>query len=204
MVNFRKNLSINIALKERKNIKPNYILEQYELDSDTSTRFISNILSYIKKGTVLDAGCGSGALTIAAILLGVNHLIAIDIDPNSLKIIKENLKTFEIHQNVDIILADFLNFNLKRKIEAIIMNPPFGTKIRKIDRKFVLKAFQLSDIVCPLLKEGNERFFNRLAHKNGFKMIFVDRFRIVIRNIMKFHRKKKYVIYASQLLFIKN
>ncbi|MBP0960418.1 MAG: 50S ribosomal protein L11 methyltransferase [Oscillospiraceae bacterium] len=39
---------------------------------------------------VLDLGCGSGILSIAAILLGAEYCTAVDIDQNSVKIAKEN------------------------------------------------------------------------------------------------------------------
>ena len=39
---------------------------------------------------VLDLGCGSGILSIAAILLGADYCTAVDIDQNSVKIAKEN------------------------------------------------------------------------------------------------------------------
>jgi ribosomal protein L11 methyltransferase len=47
--------------------------------------------NYIKPGqTVLDLGCGSGILGIAASLLGAADVCGVDIDENSVKIAKEN------------------------------------------------------------------------------------------------------------------
>ena len=40
---------------------------------------------------VLDLGCGSGILSIAALLLGAKEITGVDIDENSVKIAKENL-----------------------------------------------------------------------------------------------------------------
>lgn len=39
---------------------------------------------------VLDMGCGSGILSIAALLLGAKHVTAVDIDENSVNIAKDN------------------------------------------------------------------------------------------------------------------
>ena len=39
---------------------------------------------------VLDMGCGSGILSIAALMLGAGHVTAVDIDQNSVDIAKEN------------------------------------------------------------------------------------------------------------------
>ncbi len=46
---------------------------------------------YVQTGdTVLDLGCGSGILSIAALLLGAEHADAVDIDPNAIRIAYEN------------------------------------------------------------------------------------------------------------------
>lgn len=39
---------------------------------------------------VLDMGCGSGILSIAALMLGANHVTSVDIDQNSVDIAREN------------------------------------------------------------------------------------------------------------------
>ncbi|MBO5163570.1 MAG: 50S ribosomal protein L11 methyltransferase [Ruminococcus sp.] len=45
----------------------------------------------LKKGdTVLDMGCGSGILSIAAMLLGADHAVAVDIDENAAATAREN------------------------------------------------------------------------------------------------------------------
>jgi len=45
----------------------------------------------LKKGdTILDMGCGSGILSIAAMLLGANHAVAVDIDENAAATAREN------------------------------------------------------------------------------------------------------------------
>ncbi|MCR4286798.1 MAG: 50S ribosomal protein L11 methyltransferase [Deltaproteobacteria bacterium] len=44
------------------------------------------------KSSILDVGCGSGILAIAAKKLGVKRAVAIDIDPVAVKVAKENAK----------------------------------------------------------------------------------------------------------------
>ncbi len=52
---------------------------------------IEALEKHIKKGdSILDLGCGSGILSIIAQLLGADHSLAIDIDPNAVKIAAEN------------------------------------------------------------------------------------------------------------------
>ncbi len=61
--------------------------------SHPSTRFcIEEIEKHLHSGdTVLDLGCGSGILSIIALLLGASSATAIDIDPNAIDVAYTNL-----------------------------------------------------------------------------------------------------------------
>ncbi len=61
--------------------------------SHPSTRFcIEEIEKHLKEGdTVLDLGCGSGILSIIALLLGAKDATAIDIDTNAIDVAYSNL-----------------------------------------------------------------------------------------------------------------
>ncbi len=61
--------------------------------SHDSTRFcIEEIEKHIKPGgNMLDLGCGSGILSIIALLLGASHCDAVDIDPNAVDVAYSNL-----------------------------------------------------------------------------------------------------------------
>ncbi len=53
-----------------------------------------------KDDTLLDLGCGSGILSIAAILLGAQSVKAVDIDQNSVKIARENAEKNRIPKEI--------------------------------------------------------------------------------------------------------
>lgn len=61
--------------------------------SHPSTRFcIEELEKYVKQGdSVLDLGCGSGILSIIALLLGAENAVAIDIDSNAIDVAYSNL-----------------------------------------------------------------------------------------------------------------
>lgn len=50
--------------------------------------------------TILDMGCGSGILSIGAILLGANNAVAVDIEENSVKTAEENAEKNNIPKEI--------------------------------------------------------------------------------------------------------
>ncbi|MGQ0659212.1 MAG: 50S ribosomal protein L11 methyltransferase [Chromatiales bacterium] len=52
--------------------------------------------------TVLDYGCGSGILAIAAIKLGARHVWAVDIDPQCLEVTRENAARNEVSDRLTV------------------------------------------------------------------------------------------------------
>ncbi|MBE7024053.1 MAG: 50S ribosomal protein L11 methyltransferase [Ruminococcaceae bacterium] len=75
--------------------------------SHESTRMcIEEIEKYVKEGDkVLDLGCGSGILSVIALLLGAKEATAVDIDPMAVEVAYSNLKlnglTEEIYHGFD-------------------------------------------------------------------------------------------------------
>ncbi|MGI6199568.1 MAG: 50S ribosomal protein L11 methyltransferase [Christensenellales bacterium] len=58
---------------------------------ETTALCLALLEQYVRPGDrVLDAGCGSGILSIGALLLGAGWALGVDIDPNAVKIVREN------------------------------------------------------------------------------------------------------------------
>ena len=55
---------------------------------------------------VLDLGCGSGILAIAAARLGATDILAIDIDPDAVKVAKENVALNGVEKQVRVVVGD--------------------------------------------------------------------------------------------------
>jgi ribosomal protein L11 methyltransferase len=91
-------------------IKPTWVDYEKEKDSDvlieidpgiafgtgsheTTKLCIQALDQYVRSGdSVLDIGCGSGILSIAALKLGAGHATAIDIDETAVKVAAENME----------------------------------------------------------------------------------------------------------------
>lgn len=66
-----------------------------------------NILdSHNKQGTLLDYGCGSGILAIAACMLGIDHADGVDIDPQALTATHDNAETNQVRDKIETFLPD--------------------------------------------------------------------------------------------------
>lgn len=64
---------------------------------ETTKLCIQALDKYVKEGdSVLDVGCGSGILSIAALKLGAGHATAIDIDEVAVKVAGENMEVNHI------------------------------------------------------------------------------------------------------------
>lgn len=63
---------------------------------ETTSLCVEALQDYFSGGNLLDIGCGSGILSITALLLGAKKAVGIDIDPNAVKVSGENaaLNTF--------------------------------------------------------------------------------------------------------------
>lgn len=58
---------------------------------ETTRLVLEELQAHVREGgAVLDIGCGSGILSIAALLLGAGRAVAIDVDPEAVRVAREN------------------------------------------------------------------------------------------------------------------
>lgn len=90
---------------------------------ETTRLVIGLIEKYIKSGNrVLDVGCGSGILSIAASKLGADACFAYDIDPVAVRVTAENIKDNGA-SNISCDVSDLLsNVNREKKYDIICAN----------------------------------------------------------------------------------
>ena len=67
----------------------------------------------LESQTVLDIGCGSGVLAIAAVKLGARSAVGIDIDPDALENARENAALNDIGDRVRFEEGDFRAMSLR-------------------------------------------------------------------------------------------
>ena len=196
-----------IFLSKLKKIEsPKFWLEQYYLSSELAAEIlnIAYLNNDIKNKEILDLGCGNGILAIGASKLGAKLCIGVDIDKDAIRVAKENSKELN---NVFFVVIDIKNFFLKRKVDTIIQNPPFGLKsIRHMDRMFLEKAFSLSNKVYSLHRNGYKKtinFLENFAKKFGFDVEGSIKFKLDLFKIFPFHKSHKKKIEVRLYIFKK-
>ena len=142
---------------------------------DTTRLCMEMLEKYLKAGdTVLDTGCGSGILGIAALLLGAESVVGVDIDELAVKTAIENGKvnaftepeykilqgnlTDKVTGTFDIVVANIV-------ADVIIMFSDFVGDFMKESSYFIV-----SGIIAP--REDEVR---AALSKNGFKIIEENR-----------------------------
>ena len=128
---------------------------------ETTQMIVSTLLSIsIKDKRVLDCGCGTGILSIAASKLGAKEVVAYDIDEWSVENTRHNAELNNVN-NINVLLGDasILN-NVEGQFDIVLANinrnillhdmPSFRNKMGK-DALLILSGFYEEDI--PLLEE---------------------------------------------------
>ncbi len=77
--------------------------------------------------TILDYGCGSGILSIAALKLGAHEAYAVDIDPQALNVTRQNAIHNGIHSGLHVLLPSELPRNFQ--VDIVLANILMGTLI---------------------------------------------------------------------------
>lgn len=92
--------------------------------SHASTRFCLNFIDqYVKGGeSAIDAGCGSGILSIAAAKLGAGPIFAMDFDEVAVRIARENVKLNELGQIIRVEAGNIIEDLPNQQVDYIFAN----------------------------------------------------------------------------------
>ncbi len=189
---------------------PDMVLEQYPTDSEIAAEVLWNaaMLGDLKEASITDLGCGGGQLGIGCLLLGAARAELVDIDPTALEIAKKNLSKIESlgvlvkngkgeadHPEAVLILQDVAVY--KGKADVVIMNPPFGTRVKHADRDFLTKAMEAAPIIYSFHKSETLPYLKGFLAKNSYAITHHWDFAFPLKGTMAHHRRKIHRIAVS-------
>ena len=188
---------------------PKVELEQYPTTAHLASQMIytaDTVYGDILDASICDLGVGCGILTCATIMMGSVHNIGIDIDMDALIQAKDNLAEFEMNKNVDLILADISSLlessGTCMKVDTVVMNPPFGTRVAGIDMKFLQFATLIAQkSIYSLHKTSTRAHVIKVSESFGWKAEVVAEMKYDIKSSYKFHKKKSVDIEVDFIRF---
>lgn len=165
-----------------------------------------NSFNDITGKVVADFGCGCGTLAVASALLDAEHVLGIDIDPQSLELAQENAADLEL--DIDLVWSDIKNLNLKGvHVDTVVMNPPFGTRRNGADMEFLSMALQVASQAVYSLHKTSTREHIKKAALRGFNAISAEvlcELRYNLPRTYKLHKKKEIDIAVDLWRFVPN
>ena len=106
-----------------------------------STEFFAKHLGVKRGQTVIEMGCGSGALSIIACKKGASKVLAIDISKDAVKCTKLNAKKHGLKNKITVSQSDLFQSIPNMQADLIIFNPPFTNAKKKIASPLDLAVF---------------------------------------------------------------
>ncbi|MBF0713977.1 50S ribosomal protein L11 methyltransferase [Gemella sp. GH3] len=137
---------------------------------ETTSLCIKNLEKYVKSNSsVIDVGCGSGILTIAASYLTKGRLKAVDLDQLAVDVSKENFKLNNIEDRVIVEQASLLESE-NEKYDIIVANI-----LAHIIELMLTDAYKLLNddgyyIVSGIIKDKKDELMNK-AIAVGFNLV---------------------------------
>ena len=172
---------------------PEVRVEQYATDPEIAAEVLWQAYMKGDIGKVsVDLGCGPGMLGIGLLALGAEKVYFVDFDQKVLEIAKGNMAKLksECKSSGEAVFLwkDIKDFN--EQVDLVIMNPPFGVKVRHTDREFLKKAFEVGKVVYSFHKSESKKFLESFSKDNNFKITDVFDFEFPLKATMSFHSKK--------------
>jgi putative methylase len=210
-----RKLDLELFLSQvRPHPSPQANLEQYTISEPVAATMLY-LAAYahddIIGKAVLDLGCGTGRLALAASFLGAQTVVGVDIDKAAVRIAYENSEKAGLKAVVHWIVGDI--DAISGRFDTVLQNPPFGVQKRAADRKFLEKALQVGGMIYSLHKHprADKQLMKKLkANAGGLLRVppspFIKKFvenhngaveavyalLMTIPRMFSFHKKRKH------------
>ena len=177
----------------RPNPSPRIRLEQYTIPANIAADILflaAAVYRDIVGKTVVDLGTGTGRLAIGAAYMGARCVAAIDIDPVAINVARENSRAAMVQ--VDWIVGDLSA--IRGIFDTVIMNPPFGTKQKHVDKVFLSKAIQIGRVIYSIHKSATREHILRYLKQCGCRVDAIHEYTLDIPRMFEHHKKRKHPV----------
>lgn len=174
---------------------PQSILEQWRTPGKIAAELIN--MANVSGKAVLDLGCGAGVLSIAAKLMGAKKVVGVDLDEVALDIARQNSNKLKL--DIKWVHDNALSYTPTEKFDTVIMNPPYGSVVRGIDRKFIEASLKLAPEVFVIVSSYSRKFF-----EENYQAQFLKTFKFPLKNQQSFHKKSTKNLEVNLLKFTPN
>ncbi len=120
--------------------------------------------------TVIDYGCGSGILAIAALKLGASHAVGIDYDPQALSASKDNAEKNHVENRLQLLDTNQLVNNpvIDNQADLLLANILAGVLVELVDTITALVKPGGQIVLSGILSDQAEQVLS--VYKNHFDM----------------------------------
>lgn len=172
-------------------------LEQYFTDPSlaASILFHAYYRGDIRNRVVADLGAGNGIFSFGMSMLGAREIYAVEKDHNLSESISRNC----MYMNVTVVNSDVRDF--RKKVDTVIMNPPFGSVVPHADLPFMEVALECSSMIYSIHNDKSRKFVRDFYFKRG-RILGEYGIEILLRKFYDYH-EKKYVRVPAVLFVVK-
>jgi putative methylase len=151
---------------------PRVDLEQYRTPPELAAHLVhtADLQGDIEGRTVVDLGCGTGMLALAAALRGPETVVGLDIDPAPLSTAKQNERRIATSSSVSWVRGDATAAPLcPDGPTTVVMNPPFGAQKgnEHADRAFLSTTADVADVSYSIHNADSVDFVEAFASDEG-------------------------------------
>ncbi|MDO5852778.1 MAG: METTL5 family protein [Thermoplasmata archaeon] len=139
---------------------------------------------------VMDLGCGTGMLSIAAWLAEAGMVVGYDASKAALAIARTNAES--LGAEVEFKLSDIRS--VEEGADTVVMNPPFGCQRPHADRPFLEKAIALSDCVYSIHMAGTLDFVESFCETRGKSIFWRRTYKYEIPHLFSFHTRARQTV----------
>jgi len=176
---------------------PKVELEQYVSPPHLVSRLIwiaAFTFNDIYGRRIIDVCSGTGRLGLAAAILGANQVLMVDIDKKAIEISWEQAKRLGLENVVDVVCSDVRRFNLSRRFDVAVQNPPFGVKRKGADLEVLSASMNLAKVIYSIHKSETKNYIIRWVKSKGGTVNVLFEETILLPKIYEFHYKLRHEV----------